>query len=273
MSTNQPLLTNVVLVDYLRLATFDHCSYLSILTRLRMQGTGWRGAKWLQYKGQRSAEGFFYGIGRQGKRSHCIIQASGSQSHKLFLWLLRVISADKLPFYCTRIDLQRTKPGPDGFNHLAAYKRVQGKKSVIVSDTGSTLYLGARTSDSFWRIYDKTSELLRVELELKGRQAKRTWASLMAGLDLGGIWNTYLLRSKVPNVLVENYRDAGEAVELDKLTEVEDLDGKLTWLASLDALVFKLANDHDLGQKTHELISRWAEYGQNHDKTLTNDNN
>jgi hypothetical protein len=228
-----------------------------------MMGEGWAGSKWLQYSGQRSKEGYFYGLGEQSGRGHFIIQASGAASHLLFERLRPIIEGGGLStFYCTRIDLQATKHRPATFNHLAAYKRLRGKKSVILGDDGSTLYIGARTSDTFWRIYDKTSDLLRVEVELKGKQARRTWASIVQGFDIGGIWNTYLLRSKVPSMLVEAYRWDGERVDLAELEPVEDLESKLQWLGTLDSLVYKLANDHDLGEKTRTMLKRWAEYGE-----------
>lgn len=262
MSTNQRLILNTLMVDYLRLATFDHQAYLKILPGLRQQGSGWKGAKWLQYSGQRSEEGFFYGLGEQSGRGHFIIQASGAMSHKLYIWLRRVLAAEMLPFYCTRIDLQATKSRPEGFDHLASYKRIRGKKSVILGDDGHTLYIGARTSDTFWRIYDKTAEYLRVEIEIKGKQAKRSWQALLAGEEIDGVWNRFLLRSRVPKMLVDAYRGTGEAVELEDLEIVEDLEGKLAWLAQLDGLAWKLANDHDVGERARGIFKRWSEYGQ-----------
>jgi hypothetical protein len=267
MKTNEGLILDAVLIDYLRLATFDYQQWLALLPKLRMMGSGWKGAKWLQYTGQRSKEGYFYGIGEQSKRPHVVLQASGAAAHQLFQRLLPIIEGGGLStFYCTRIDLQATKQRPEAYKHLAAYKRLRGKKSVILGDDGSTLYIGARTSDTFWRIYDKTAELLRVEIELKGKQAKRTWASILQGFELGGIWNTYLLRSKVPAMLTEIYRWDGERVDLAELEPVVDLESKLEWLATLDSLVFKLTNDHDVGERARMLVKRWSEYGQNLDR-------
>jgi hypothetical protein len=183
-------------------------------------------------------------------------------SHKLADWLLSKVKADHLPFYCTRLDLQVTKERPTSFDHLKSYKRIRGKKSVILGDDGCTLYIGARTSDTFWRIYDKTSKHLRVELELKGKLAKRSWASLINGEQLDGIWNRFILRSRVPKLLVEAYRATGDPVDLEELEELEDVEGKLAWMATLDSLAFKLANDDDVGHRARDIFRRWSEYGQ-----------
>jgi len=264
MSTNQVIL-NKTLVDYIRLATYDYQKYLKLIAKIRLRHTGWKPAKWLQYKGQRAEDGTFYGAGIQGSKSHTIIQASGQVAHDVWLWFNNFPEHIKLAFYCTRIDLQQTRRKPETFDALKAYKRLRGKKGLILSDTGHTLYIGARKSDTFWRIYDKTETALRVEIELKGALAKRSFSALRNDESISSVWNRHLLRSKCPQLLVDAYRDSGEPAELPEDETAEDLQAKLDWMKTLDALAYKLANDHDTGQEANNLFSRWAEYGQKAD--------
>lgn len=124
-----------------------------------------------------------------------------------------------------------------------------------------TLYVGARTSDTFWRLYDKTDKALRCEVELKGELARRAYTALRGGENLSGIWNRFLLRSKVPKIYTDYFRSDTETSELPDLTELPDMGGKCTWLATLDSLVYKLLNDHDTEERTRTIIARWATYG------------
>jgi hypothetical protein len=54
------------------------------------------------------------------------------------------------------------------------------KRSMLTSDTGTTVYLGSRSSGRFVRVYDKAGQVgvpgpwVRVELELKGDDADGT---------------------------------------------------------------------------------------------------
>lgn len=266
MSTTRLILRRTQ-IDYIRLATYDYKQYLQLIAKLRLRHQGWRPFKWLQYQGQKADDGTFYGAGVQGSRTHAIINGSGQTAQDVWIWFNNFPEATKQAFYCTRIDLQQTRVKPKGFDAQKSYKRLRGKKGLILSDSGHTLYIGARTSDTFWRIYDKTETHLRVEIELKGKLAKRTFAALRNDETISGIWNTHLLRSKCPKMLVDAYRDAGDIAELPEEDETEDLQRKLDWMKTLDALAYKLANDHDIGEDAHELFNRWAEYGQKVDKS------
>ena len=251
---------NKLQFDWVRVATKDYKAYLDLVAALRRKYKHWKPHKWLQYKGQRSSSKVFYGTGTQGTKSHCVVECSGNQAHEFGLWLLKQSDVLAGKWYATRIDLQVTKPHPKGYDSRKAYKRLRGVKKHIESPTGNTLYIGSRTSDTMWRLYDKTEELLRVEIEIKGKQAKRTWSSLIQGLNMGNIWQAYLLRSRVPKVITDRFQVA-ETAELYDLEEPDNpMQAKLDWLKSLDELVYKLANDHDTGEATATLISRWHEY-------------
>lgn len=214
----------------------------------------------MQYKGRQNADKIFHGMGEQSGRAHCVIQTSGSFAHVFYLWFKAQPETVQNAFYCTRIDLQRTQAQPETEYRLRTYKRLRGKKRLIQSDTGVTLYIGARTSDTFWRLYDKTESHMRCELEMKGKMARRVGEALHGGESISGIWNRVLLRSKVPKIYVDYFRSKTEPATLPDLEEVPDLDSKIKWLATLDSLVYKLVNDHDVGDRTKTIIARWAEY-------------
>jgi len=259
MADSQPVI-DATLIDYLGLATFDSIAFYKLTALIEHTYHEWRPHKWLQYKGRKSACKIFHGMGKQGERSHFVIRVSGQQAHAFYNWFTAQREALTSPFYCTRIDIQRTQLAPAKDYRSQAYKRLRGAKSFIQSPTGNTLYIGARTSDKYWRIYDKTVKHLRCEVELKGKTAQQAFQALALGESLSGVWNRTLLRTRVPNVYVEYFRADCEPAELPDLESTVDLDAKLDWLASLDSLVYKLAKDHDTAERTAAIIARWSEY-------------
>ncbi len=259
MPTSQPVI-DATLVDYLRIATFDIITYYKLSAEIERKWAHWQPHKWLQYKGRQNADTIFHGIGEQSKGAHCVISVSGSFAHLFYLWFNSRPKSVTSAFYCTRIDLQRTHNQPAKEYRLTAYKRLRGSKSLIQSDTGTTLYIGSRTSETFWRLYDKTATTLRCELEMKGSLARRAGISLESGESIGSVWNRILLRSKVPKVYVEYFRADCEPAILPDLAEPPDLAKKTAWLATLDSLVYKLLQDDDVGERTTTIIARWAGY-------------
>lgn len=259
MSTNQ-YVTDVPLIDYLRLATYDVIQFYNVTAAIERRFSQWRPKKWLQYKGRISDNGVFHGIGDQNGRAHCIIEISGYASQTFYTWWKALPAELTGTFYCTRIDLQCTKNRPDDEYRLKAYKRLRGAKSLIQSDSGITLYIGARTSDTYWRLYDKTEELLRVEVEIKGSLAKRAYASLRADEQITNVWNRFLLRSNVPTAYVEIYRADADIADLPDAEEEPDMQVKLDWLETLDGLIYKLAKDHDTHEQMTIMVKRWTEY-------------
>lgn len=259
MSANQPAI-DVTLIDYLRLATFNAIRFYKLTALIEHTYHDWQPYKWLQYKGRKSACGIFHGIGHQKNKGHFVISVSGQQAHVFYNWFSRQDERIRLAFYCTRIDIQRTQLAPAIDHRPKAYKRLRGAKSFIQSPTGNTLYIGARTSDKYWRIYDKTDTHLRCEVEIKGKMAIRVFQALEAEESLGAIWNRTLLRTRVPSVYVDYFRADSKPATLPDLAEPVDMDVKLDWLSTLDALVYKLANDDDTAERTEALIRSWLEY-------------
>lgn len=259
MKASEPA-RDVTLIDYLRIATYNQIAAYKLNAEIERCYHVWEPHKWMQYKGRKSLCGVFHGQAQQKAGMHYIVQVSGQAAQIFYDWFMNRDQTIIQAFYCTRIDLQRTQTQTDKEYRLYAYKRMLGSKSLIQSDTGITLYIGSRTSDTYWRIYDKTETLLRLELELKGKQAKKAFIALLNKENLDGIWNRFLLRSRVPKVYVDYFRGDGGQATLAQLEETVDLDKKLEWLATLDALVYKLAHDHDTATRTANLIGRWSEY-------------
>lgn len=259
MSISQPVL-DCTLIDYFRIGTHNPLAYYKIVAAIERKWSQWRPHKWMQYKGRQNADKIFHGMGDQNGRAHCVISASGSFAHTFYLWFKRRPRDLQSAFYATRIDLQRTQAQPAKEYRIRAHKMLRGKKSLIQSDTGTTLYIGARTSDTFWRLYDKTERALRCEVELKGDMAKRVGMALASDESIGSIWNRIISRSRVPKVYVDYFRSDKEPAELPDLKVVEDLAAKVAWLSTLDSLVYKLLNDDDVGERTTTIIARWAGY-------------
>lgn len=259
--TTQPVL-DATLIDYFAIATFDTIAYYKLSAVIERKWSQWKPRKWLQYKGRKNIDKLFHGMGEQQKRAHCVIRVSGSFSHEFYTWFMAWPEVARYAFYCTRMDLQRTQTQPTKEYRHVAYKRLRGKKSLIRSDTGTTLYIGARTSETFWRIYDKTEKALRCEVEIKGSMAKRVFLALSGGETISGVWNRTILRSKVPKVYVEYFRANGDAAVIPAIETEPDLATKVDWLATLDSLVYKLVKDDDVGERATTIIARWADYAE-----------
>lgn len=218
----------------------------------------------------RSQDNVSFGLAEQQNKPHGIFEASGVDAHTFFHWFMRTQSCQLSSVTCSRIDLQSTKHPPKEWNYQKAYKSLAKPKKLILGDDGNTLYIGNRQSNSYFRIYDKTDHSVRVEIELKGTQAKRAWRTLASGKDIAAVYDLYLKKSRVPALMVEHYTGGREPLDESELQspELVDLETKYLWLASLDKLVYKLAHDHDIGDRTKKLVKRWSEYGQDLDTIL-----
>lgn len=214
---------------------------------------------------QRSQDNVSYGIGEQDGKAHGVFESSGVDAQVLVSWLLRVMPDEILDkLYCTRIDLQSTKERPDNLDYVECHTRIRRPKQLILGDDGNTLYIGNRQSNSFWRLYDKSATHTRLEVELKGKQARDAFAFLLrTNIDrVASMYSGYLKASRVPKFLADYYHNGRHAESLKEIRQYQpdDMGKKLEWLQTLDSLVYKLCNDHDHAEDTAKLISRWYEY-------------
>lgn len=256
---------DLVSIDYIRLATWDWQLYLDLAARMRRKWVSWRKTRWLQYAMETHDDKVSYGCATQQDKGHGVIQASGVDAHVLFHWLIKTVGeTDRLKLYATRIDLQCTKTRHPNTNYVKMHKRLRKPKQLILGDDGSTLYIGNRESDSYWRLYDKTAQHTRLEVELKGKQAKAAWLFLQnQPSEIAALYSAHIQKSRIPSLMAHYYQQDILPAKSDDLkpSEDNDLEKKVRWLGTLDRLVYKLVNDHDVGERAREIIQRWHEYG------------
>jgi DNA relaxase NicK len=123
--------------------------------------------------------------------------------------------------------------------HVAPVSGRKPKRHLIVSgDGGSTVYIGARASESFGRVYDKGVEQKvapagtwwRWELELKGKAAY-DHAELLAAVDDHRV----LLMAKVAHWFrartTHAYTSSVTELCIQKSRDISTVDRRLRWLA------------------------------------------
>lgn len=250
-------------LDYIRLAAWDDSTILKLHSNIRRMFPKWRPSHWLQYTGW-ACDHAFYGTGEQSGRRHGVARVSGHDSNK-FLEVARY--ADLIKAYATRIDVQITIPEPVGYNPFKTYgaaQQVKGRScSLIHSDTGSTIYFGARTSDVFARCYQKeidAQKFLRLEFEIKGLHARAVFIELLHGATCGAVFNSYLSKVKLPENLSKWFSNTEDDTELLlDIQRAHDNDKQLAWLGSLGNTIIRMGNDHDTGDTVRRLLTRWLE--------------
>lgn len=204
-------------------------------------------------------------MGEQHKKRHAIMQASGSLAQRMFK-----VFADFEGWYCTRIDLQRTVIRPD-WVELSKLFKVLGKKgvSLISSEQNDTLYLGARTSELFTRLYEKPFQemYLRLEFELKGGRALMALQAMYDGEDCDRIYDYYLDKCKLTKRYLSLFENIDhESTQKAMTKELQHESRKtLTWITSLDS-TFKLAiADHEIGEQVRSLVRSWSQFSDDID--------
>jgi hypothetical protein len=253
-------------LDYLRLASWHDASALKLTAELRRSIPKWRDGFWLQYRGW-YGDNSFYGIGEQNRKRHYVWRSAGPSSSVL------CNLADSLTeIYATRIDVQVTIPMPDDFDAFAVYqdyKDINARATTIIeSDTGSTVYFGARTSDRFARLYtkeykygrgDEVSNFLRLEFEFKGKTARSIYGSLKSSKHGStSLFQYFLTNFSLMDYVIDwfntGYDGEGERIVIEKN---QSDDGKIEWLHSLSNAIVKMGNDHMTGETTKNLLREW----------------
>ena len=259
-------------LDFLRLATWDipamaySTSYL-----MELMPGGWEQSKWLQYHGWKN-EVLFTGTGEQNKKRHSIINMSGYRADDHYNALLELDA-----HYCTRLDVQVTIRQPENVHLDEVYARIKNhvKSSLIQSDENDTLYIGARASDIFTRLYEKIldAKYLRLEFEIKGKRSRAAWRALQAGSSADEIFAYYLKRVKLPSDIKELYKLAEDGeTEHAMNMEIEKDDQKtLEWLQSIDGAMRKALANHNIGENVKILVDGWAGFASNLDSMKEND--
>lgn len=246
-------------IDYLRIATWDSATYAYLAGMINDQ-TITKPGHWLQYHGRRSDDGgIFHGQGMQGYQNHHIAHMSGERSDDWANYFMRADWTDKI--YCTRIDLQVTIKEPVEHCGQELYNRVHRKvKSMVKSPGVTTVYIGARSSQLFIRVYEKVLDerFLRCEFELKQDYARNAWDALVVGsVTRADLFNSCLKKASLP----KNYRawfiansdrtDALSAQQLEK-----DLQAQLMYLKNTEIALTRLLHQHSTQQAVYGLIER-----------------
>lgn len=254
-------------LDFLRLATWDISEHTFLLSEILTSQPGeWEPGKWLQYHGWRK-DGHFIGTGEQQGKRHSIFNLSGHKANSVYKHLF---SADT--YYATRIDIQITVPKPTGVDLNAIYcslKDQEIKSSCIQSELNDTLYVGARTSDIFTRLYEKPLEqvYLRLEFEFKGKVARGIWYALKLDTTVDEVFQHYLKKSKLPEWLKKFYFEAqdGETAFAIRKEIAQSDEKKLAWLQSIDASVRQAIYNDNIGGNVRSLVMAWANEAANVD--------
>lgn len=250
---NQPHL------DYLRLATFDFQTYIAIARTISDHAETESG-RWLQYKGRRNENNsVFHGTGEQLGKRHYIIQFSGPETDK---WYDRVrTNAACYQLYATRIDLQVTIKEPEEHDARKLYQAVSRKtKSIVQNPETSTVYIGARTSDLFTRIYEKelSERYLRCEFELKGMYAKAAWGKLLLKeVTREDLYNSGFHKAHIPQPWADWFKISSDCTTaLTYEEELENLGNKLFWLKNTEIALMKYLDHHDTQQAVTAMVYR-----------------
>lgn len=174
---------------------------------------------------------------------HAIV--SGSALRNLFQ--RQGISSEEVLRSCTaahgnitRLDLAKDLIGPQD-DIKAIYKALQldGNRGTAQNwneingnDGGYTLYVGARTSEKFIRIYDKAAESglsdviwSRFEVETKGKVARAVGTSLLNSRSWGDVFDTVVKAMVRPfscGAFEQFFSDRNPAIALPKIERTTD---------------------------------------------------
>lgn len=260
-------------VDYLRLATWDFTTYTRLAAQIRAKFPGeWSGRHWLQYNGhQNPGHGIFYGSGDQGDRKHFVASASGTNAQIFFDFILAQSPITLAKLYCTRIDLQQTIAHPDIVLRKVFKACPRKTKTWIESDT-DTLYIGARGSEAFTRLYQKLEKKwLRLEHEFKGHRARSIFLQAVQSGTPAKVLQSHFItatrRCKM-GTWVQLYFDMRlDIIEVAVKSEIPEeleleLGRKKRYLNNTEMALGKYLDDDDLCADTIAAIERLAVYAR-----------
>lgn len=246
--------------DWLTLASYRFKAYTDAAAYLRKTyDMKWKPAKWLQYDGFQTA-GIFYGKAIQSHgKEHYIIKGSGIIAWDLHKKIMAQPFAEN--WYATRIDIERTILKPKWWKPRKLYDELKAAgivTSLIESTTGSTVYVGSRSSGRFVRLYEKelmTLKHVRLEIELKQGHSRRAWEIMLDGGTLRSLYAAHLLKVKLPGYVVDTYMpDDREELDLTLAQREDDNDKKLKWLKSLIPTFEKMCLDHSMRIETRSIF-------------------
>jgi hypothetical protein len=177
--------------------------------------------------------------------------------------------SDRFPHRVARCDIAVDTDSPgafaEWFDGLRSVALRSGVKAVLMHDPdrneeGATYYVGARSSESMGRLYEKGKQLpaaerpwwVRYELQLRPKRDRKTWAAETEPGDLLGaaLW---------ARRFASEFLEVGAAAPPSRLERVSDLEGALrTVTRHYGGRFLELLEQHqgDLGLFGQELIWR-----------------
>lgn len=169
--------------DWITLTTWHYKSWYDLVHSFSqtIEHNEPKKAQKLQYDGYRwltNSGSFFYAIGQQMGKTHCIIEVSGALAHGLLEYMQKT-GSDYDIWTCTRIDLQVTRILPE-WNPRAYLQAAEDRGQTVGFCTSkdsrhgrlSTVYVGSQRSGRFARIYEKiVADTKHVRAEIVFRRA------------------------------------------------------------------------------------------------------
>jgi len=254
--SNAGVVNYAVQCDWLTLCSWKFNAYSAMAGHMRQFiQKGWKRARWLQYEGFSLKSGLFYGRGMQDNKEHYILRITGHDAPGMEMHIREQPWSNE--FYCSRIDLQKTRSFPDWWVPREVMDRLEdlGRAvSMVQSSTGSTIYIGNRTSGRFCRMYEKNKDgkILRLEIELKKAHARIAWDYILDGTSINDIYSSHLKKLMLPETAWEqDYLPTGAAeLDLKQHLLLTNNQRRLNWLHTLTNTLVKMCNDHEIGNQT-----------------------
>jgi hypothetical protein len=146
----------------------------------------------------------------------------------------------------SRIDLQRTIKGELDFRALYDLLRAQERNTTLIESDTPTLYINARASEFFVRLYVRAPGILRLEFECKGNLADQVTASYFAGQRLDGIYHMLKRRAKLPGGVEAMFLPNNDVTEELVRTERQaDFWAKMSWAGDALGAIERLCATDD----------------------------
>lgn len=262
--------SSAVFADWLTICTYNFKAYTDAAAFIRHANPSakWTGKRWLQYAGFHDDANAFYGHAIQSNdKEHYVVKISGFAANAF----LEIIRNEKFAsnFYCTRLDVQRTRKPPKWWKprELKDWLTDEGSKcSLIESDTGNTIYIGSRESGRFCRIYEKVYETkyLRLEIELKSDHSRAAYYGILGGASIDSIYNHHLDLLPLFKSAQNDYLSPhGVAIDLMKIEHDSSAEKQLNWLKTLVPKFSMMANDHSIGEQVLDIFLSIIKNGEN----------
>ena len=221
-----------------KIREFVEDDFITSAAALKAEGHETAAWSWMGYEGY-SIGGLSWGRRDDGD----ILRISGGTAERMF---------DKFAHYqgnCSRVDIALTLRWPTPERHVAsqAYSRLVGQSDatkrrlyslITNSRGGETLYVGARASDQFGRVYDKDAEQglqriscrWRYEVEFKADRAVRVLELLQPSRERGKMYLGIVRGFFEPRgVKLPPLADEQE-IRVEVLAPPRQVDTQLKWL-------------------------------------------